>query len=45
MEAKEPELWKNGYDISLQRLKEEFKRECGRSFLHFIENLIDAFIQ
>ena len=41
LEAKELELWKNGHDISLQRLKEEFKGGCGSSFLHFVENLIE----
>ena len=42
MEAKELELWKNGYDISLQRLKDEFKGGYGSSFLYFIENLIES---
>lgn len=40
MEAKELELWKNGYEISLQRLKDEFKSGNGKSFLHFVKELI-----
>ncbi len=45
LEEKELELWKNGYDISLQRLKEEFKGGCGSSFLNFVENLIEGSLQ
>lgn len=40
LESKELEIWKNGYDISLQRLKDEFKGGRGNSFLHFVESLI-----
>ena len=40
LESKELELWKNGYDISLQRLKDEFKGGCGNSFINFVEGMI-----
>ena len=41
LEAKELELWKNGYEISLQRLKDEFKGGGGSSFLHFIKDILE----
>lgn len=40
LESKELELWKNGYDVSLNRLKEEFRSKAGSSFLQFVKNLI-----
>ena len=41
LEAKELDLWKNGYEISLQKLKEEFKGGGRNSFLHFVKSLIE----
>ena len=37
LESKELELWKNGYEVSLNRLKEEFKTKAGTSFLQFVK--------
>lgn len=42
LEAKELDLWKNGYEISLQRLKDSFKGGGGSSFLHFVKDLLES---
>jgi len=41
LEAKELDLWKNGYEISLQKLKDELKGRGGNSFLHFVKALVE----
>lgn len=40
LETKELDLWKNGHEVSLQRLKDEFKGGFGSSFLQFVKSLI-----
>lgn len=40
LEFKELELWKNGYGVSLNRLKEEFKSKTGDSFLQFAKKFV-----
>ena len=40
LESKELDLWKNGYDVTLNRLKDEFRTKISTSFLSFAKMLI-----
>lgn len=40
LESKELDLWKNGYDVTLNRLKDEFRTKISTSFLSFTKMLI-----
>lgn len=40
LESKELDLWRNGYEVSLSRLKDEFKTKSGTSFLSFVKTHI-----
>lgn len=37
LESKELELWKNGQEVTLSRLKDEFKTQSSPSFLEFVK--------
>lgn len=37
LESKELELWKNGHEVTLSRLKDEFRTQSSPSFLEFVK--------
>ena len=40
LERKELELWKNGHEVTLNRLRDEFKTQSSPSFLEFVKKEI-----
>ncbi|MBQ8889773.1 MAG: site-specific integrase [Bacteroidaceae bacterium] len=42
MELKELELWKNGFEVTLSKLKETFIHKQNTSFLQFVKSLIET---